>query len=360
MKVYQCVACDHYYTEKATTSEGVSFDQVPAMMVCQRPECDGEGLTGLCIPVEESLVDIARKIGSGDTKVITAVATTKRELGLCVFLMDASGSMGENAFGDYSQPADPAFNMSHPNNSPVEKAGNMSKRIMVAAAAASGIFGLRKINEDQHDNVYVCVILYDHDTKYLFFKSIKTILREYTDAKAFASYLLQELKGMNGGTDINKALGVAHSLVDRFKEGKVDALGSFYPVTHNVPHEYDVSTGQAITPKRTLTNIPNIRVLLYTDGEHQPERGVLDTPFNQFVPDPLIGAYIGQPGTNGERELQSLVHKCPIHGKDQFLVVHKPEDMMSLHGIFRMASGQSGYCLDCLKTIQKNVRVSDY
>jgi hypothetical protein len=343
-QVYYCHLCSHPYADSAFTApDGVRYDKISPQQNCvQSDTCPGQGFGGLCVPSGETEADIRKK---GKIPDDPGIPTVKRKLGLCVFLMDASGSMGDAAY-------DPNFPSTlgvepHINNSPCEKLNQMSKRELMATNAALGIFSLKQIKDSE--NAFVSIILYDHDTKYLFFKSVKTVVTEYGDSRTLAQYLLKEMKERNGGTNINGALDLAASLVNEFKKGSIKALGAFEPYMQTPRQNWDVSTGQAIKPSTLLPNTPNIRVLLYTDGEHQAEYGVLESPFQSAVPDFLIGVYIGQPGQQGDKELSKIVKYCPLHGKQQYLRVSNPQDSGKLYGIFKMATGASGFCLQCVE-----------
>jgi hypothetical protein len=345
-KVYYCHLCSHPYADSAfTTPSGIRYDKISPQQNCvQVDSCPGQGFGGLCVPSGKTQADI---INEENNIPISGVlpSSTKRKLGLCVFLMDSSGSMGDAAY-------DPNFPSTlgvepHINNSPCEKLNQMSKRELMATNAALGIFSLKQIKDSE--NAFVAIFLYDHNTKYLFFKSVKTVITEYGDSRTLAKYLLKEMKELNGGTNINSALDLAASLVNEFKKGTIKALGQFEPYVQTPRQNWDVSTGQPIKPSTLLPNTPNIRVLLYTDGEHQAEYGVLESPFQFDVPDFLIGVYIGQNGQQGDKELSKIVKYCPIHGKQQYLRVSNPQDSGKLYGIFKMATGASGFCLQCIE-----------
>jgi hypothetical protein len=364
MQCYQCVECGTYYAEQKVNQKGIVIEQVPDSLVCQlNDRCQ---TVGLCADIELSLDEVIAKIygdggggGGGQDK----------ELGLCLFLMDASLSMGEHAFGNAPRPS-VLKPQPHPNDyKSVEDKGHMSKREMVALAAARGVFGLKSLSKrkdyDPHEYAYIGIILYDHATKPLFFKSVKNIFKENEDENIFAKWLLTQMKDMNGGTDINGALNMADNLVKKFKAKSLDALGNYLPMTQNFAAHFDIDGGNKHPISKTEVE-PNIRVMLYTDGEQLAEYGALDSPFRLYTPvDPLICAYIGEKGTRGAKELRSIVRYCPVHGKEQMIVVDKVTAFPTLHGIFKMASGGSGFCEMCLNvnkptTDVKPQRTTDY
>jgi len=103
--------------------------------------------------------------------------------------------------------------------------------------------------------------------------------------------------------------------------------------------------------------IPNIRVLIYTDGQQfdaQENRTLKPNPFKEHpIPglnhDILIGAYFGNEDDPGCKELKGLVSNCPRHDYPQFFLFDNPKQMSNLKSLFRMASGASGFCPKCLE-----------
>jgi von Willebrand factor type A domain len=344
MQCYQCVECGTYYAEQKVNQKGVVIEQVPDSLVCQlNDRCQ---TVGLCADIELSIDEVVNEVRGIVDENRKGNDKQAKESGLCLFLMDASGSMGEHAFGTTPRPTvlkpEP-----HPNDfNGVENKGYMSKREMVALAAARAVFELRLLSNKE--DAHIGIILYDHRQETVFFKSVEKIFKDNTDANVFAKDLLKRMKDMNGGTNINGALNMAENLVKKFEEGKIDALGNFYPMEQNLSHYYDINTGNRV-PNGTIVE-KNIRVMLYTDGEQLADYGALKSPFEFKSPvDPLICAYIGQANTRGGKELRSIVRYCPVHGEPQMIVVDRVQAFPTLHGIFRMASGGSGFCEKCLK-----------
>jgi len=277
---------------------------------CNAPNCDGMGSGVLKrAQIEESVKEPVIKSATSDPL---------KEVGICVLLMDASGSMDSPAF-----PNDPDYS-------------DVTRREIVARSAAAGIFQLSRMTKI--DDAYVCAIRFDNTQHHMFTDTVANIIKDHGDAPKFADYLLSELEQMNGTTDINGALAKAKTLVDRFLDGSLKGLGNYLPFYHR---------GHYCNYVSKVLNIPNVRVLIYTDGENS--FGPIDNPFRNDEPDILMGVYIGDPSDAGSKQLQQIVSKCPIHGKDQFFAVDTPEGMSTLRGIFRMASGTSGFCEVCQK-----------
>ena len=104
-------------------------------------------------------------------------------------------------------------------------------------------------------------------------------------------------------------------------------------------------------------SIPNVRVLIYTDGMQYDANGskiLHDNPFTRYPiegvnHDIVIGAFFGKENDDGCKELKGLLSRCPIHDVEQFFLFDRPEKIGNLKYLFRMASGASGFCPRCLE-----------
>lgn len=284
-------------------------------MVC--PNCYP---TGLIIEVQ------GPQQTSGSTYNQSVSSLSVKEAGLCILLMDASGSMGEEAFMDYSFPS---------------KYGNekLTKREMISDVAAKAIFDLKTMT--LADDAYICAIKFDHRQAVMFTKTISGIISEFGTVENLSKYMYDELAAMNGGTDINSAFTMAQSFMQKFLDGTVPGLGNYTPLEHT----------QFVPRLNKSILVPNVRVLIYTDGQQLADYGALNSPFRNMEPDLLMGAYIGQQGEPGCNELKSVLGKCPVHNSDQFFVLDAPQKIAALKGLFRMASGTSGFCPTCITPI---------
>lgn len=312
MKNFKCIECGKQYDE----------NDMPINGVCQEPSCPGSGLTGLIIPDEDSNQPLSGSINRNG-----------RETGLCILLMDASGSMGE-------EPYSTSFPSKYPakveESGFAEKNGKLTKREVVTDIAAQAIIGLKSLSKKE--DAYICIIKFDHTQSVILTESVDTILKKYSDAGQLAKYLYGELSTMNGGTDINSALNMANSFVEKFINGDVPGMTNCIA---NVQTQFIPARGVSI-------DVPNVRVLIYTDGEQLPSYGPIVNPFKTNDPDVLIGAYIGSETDSGCLALKDVVSSCPIHNTKQFYVLDAPNKASTLRGLFRMASGTSGFCPNCI------------
>jgi len=309
MKEYICISCDKLYTEKT----------VPSDFVCKDSKCSGEGLTGFCILRE----DTAEAPNTDEDNFSNSVMPP-RECGLCVLLMDASGSMFQ----------DPAFK-----NTPFpSQYGDpfCSKAEVVSKAAAQAIFELRQMTKAA--DAYVCAIKFDTRQALIFNDTVENIIALHQSPGQLARHLYDELKLFQGGTNITGALKMGHGFIKKFIEGKVPGMDNYTP-------QYDQ---QFIAASNTWIDIPNVRLMIYTDGEQFERYGAIKNPFSKEEIDLLMGAYVGEANEKGCIDLKTIIGKCPIHREQQFTLLDQPTKIASLKGFFRMASGASGFCPKCL------------
>jgi len=250
---------------------------------------------------------------------------SSNEVGLCVFLMDASSSMTDQAF---------------PGTKP-------TKMDLIATSAASGIFDLERMQNNP--NAYVAAFKFDDKVELMFVDTVANLLQRFNkDVKKFANYLYDELYAMQGGTDINRALQQAYSFVDKFLKKQIPD----FKVRDYTPMRQIIldSNGNSLS-------IANVRVLIYTDGmqyDASKNKVLQDNPFKVnplagLNHDIVIGAFFGKETDEGCQELQSLLSPCPIHDELQFFLLDNPARINILKNLFRMASGASGFCPRCLE-----------
>lgn len=278
------------------------FDSMTPDGFCPLPECYGVGF----------LVELKGGLVAGGA---TAAEAAAKEIGLCVLLMDGSGSMNETAFD--SSPA--------------------KKDQLVAGSASGGIFELEQLSNK--DDAYVIAVMFDTSDKVIFAGSIGDIFARFGNAPEFSKFLLESFR--YGGTDINAALAFAKQIYDDFiQRGDLSKYGgpsNVLPVKQSI-----------LTKGGDQKIVPNVRVLIYTDGEDQVTGKITGNPFKQEEVDVLMGAFFGRGEEEGCRELKGILSKCPIHEVDQFFLINDPTRIQTMRKLFRMASGASGFCPTCL------------
>ena len=268
--------------------------------------CDDCGYSGML--VENSIIDTVEE----------EVAGTNREVGLCILLMDASGSMRRKAFPSLS-------------DSP-------SKAKIISKCAAQGIFSLQYMTNIS--NAYVCIMLFDDKVKQIEFTTVKGLLKKYDgDDGLFAETLLQEILAMGGPSDINKALETAYEFASQFENKTLKNFQDYTVVNHFM-----------FKDDGSVANIPNLRVMVYTDGRQWSKNGEqeLRNPFLQREIDILMGVFCGEKNRQGSQDLMNILSKCPEHDTLQYFQLDSPEKETTLKNLFRMASGTSGFCPQCI------------
>ena len=250
-------------------------------------------------------------------------AIHQEDLGLCIMLLDCSGSMKEPAFKN------------HP----------MSKRDLIAKSVSAGIFSLS--GNPLKEFAYILIIGFDHEISTLVpYTSIEKVVEEYRDASGLEQVLKDKMNKKNGATDINRALEVAIGFTQQFINSDIAILGHYKPRIQTVLDDNMISH-----------QVPNVRVVLFTDGGQYmgPDKTELKaSPFknlqyNGKIFDLLMCAYYGSSTDNDYEKLKGLASKCPRHPEtNQFFLFDDPTKVANLKGLFRMASGASGFCPTCL------------
>jgi hypothetical protein len=267
--------------------------------------------------------------GRGGSKASAVVKLTitggdVREIGLSVLLMDASSSMAD----------------------PISEKDPKTRMQQVAESAAAGIFDLQRLQNNQ--DAWVKAFKFDDRVQPMFEDSVAGLIKRFDrDVQKFTDYIFGELSTMLQGTDINAALRAAYNYVDGFLQRRLD-----FPVKNYIPMNQTIMRGGS----SNSISIPNIRVMMYTDGRQYDSQGGRHLKPNPFLKPPaglnhdvLIGAFFGAAQDEGAAELKQLVGSCPSHeGVKQFFLFDTPRKIDSMKHLFRMASGASGFCPLCL------------
>jgi hypothetical protein len=280
---------------------------------CTQPECYGIGF----LTENHPLVPVANPAGPAAVTVLTPAL---RQIGLCILVMDASGSMQDRAFS----------------NSPA------TKEHLIAASAAAGIFDL--VQTTNNENAYVFGVMFDTRNQLIFMDTVAGILKQHSNPGKFADFLKSQFHQLHGRTDINKALRFAKQIYDGFINtgdlSKYNGPANVAPIMHTV---FDKNSNKKI--------VPNVRVLIYTDGMDTESAQIIN-PFKNEDVDILMGCYFGPGEEPGCQALKKIVSKCPKHDFEQFFLINDPRRIQTLRRLFRMASGASGFCPLCLADAQ--------
>lgn len=249
----------------------------------------------------------------------------ERELSLRVILMEASSSMTNPLFDRIP----------------------LTRMKIIANSVASSIFNMVPIQNNF--NIYIACFKFDERTELMFVDSVANIIKRYRKIETFADYLYSELFKFQQGANINNALRQAHQFVSGFLNKQLEG----FPVKEYTPMLQRILKFNSFD----IISIPNIRVLLYTDGMQYDANGSTALNPNPFKQNPLpglnhdilIAAYLGSEIDHGYRDLSNMLSNCPIHDIQQLFLFDKPSDLGNLKYLFRMASRASGFCPSCIK-----------
>lgn len=259
---------------------------------------------------------VAECYGTGFLKEITAAENAAREVGLAILLMDVSGSM----------------------KAPIVSGALATKAEVVARNAAEGIMSLADMSNIA--DAYIMPVPFDHELHPVFLLTVREIVDKFHDSLTLADELKRHFT--YGSTDINQALAfskrVYDSLVQEHTLAPFGGPDNVQPIFHQVP-----LAGGGQKP------VPNIRVLIYTDGHDEIRKTIEGNPFLNEETDILLGAFLGDETEAGCAQLKNILSKCPTHDRiDQFFLLNAPDRIQKLRFLFRMASNRSGFCPTCL------------
>lgn len=304
VKKYRCTNPDH--PDNATHL----YDQMTHDGFC--PDCEyGTGL------LEEVDVEEGKD-----------VPVHSGQIGLCILVCDGSGSMTDPAF-----PSNPA-----------------QKMHLVARAAASGIADLYQLGKP--DDAYIGIIAFGKKASLLlspdgkpFLKSIADIQRAFPTREELGQFIYDALLSEDNVdyryTNITDALSLAKEIEDSARNGDLEKYGFSGP--------FKLIEQDICTTNNEILTIPNTRVLIYSDGLHNPSDGKpLHNPYEAEELSTLMTAYFGQGNEEGAEQMKSLACTCPVHGIKGYFLINNPERYATLKHLFRMASGISGFCPSCL------------
>lgn len=248
----------------------------------------------------------------------------KRNIGLYMFLIDSSSSMfSEGAFPNVA----------------------MTRAELVSGQVASAIFEME--NLINKDNAYLFVMCFDHTLRpFINFMNVREVFDSFGDINNLKNQLFAQMSSMRGATDINLALKTAYNHAQKFINGEMEVVGEVEPMVNSV---FNPITGDDFT-------VPNVRCLIFTDGEHyigNPNDKIEGNPFDNFtyngtVSNILMGAFHGSASNEGYKQLKSIMASCPIHNEPQFFHFSEASQTMRMRYLFRMGSGPGGFCEKCL------------
>lgn len=262
-----------------------------------------------------------------------------RQVGLCAVICDVSLTMLE-AVPEMAPPG--------------ARRADIPRRVdLVAQNAARGIWDLCK-SISKADDAWLALIGFGEDAGLLRMPDEKPFLvsaREIRDH--FASYAELEqhitcefqhhIDRWGKGTNISRGLEEAKRIYAALCSNDVSRLGG--------PKNVEMIEHDILAWDDSEKTIPNFRAFIFSDGDHN--RGQLVNPFAEADPSDtpwalLMTAFVGSEAHPGAGQMQQLAGVCPMHGKRNFFLINNPNRYQQLRGLFRMASGASGFCPKCL------------
>ena len=316
---------------------GEIYDDMSQDGFCSKAECYGVGLLETYDDSSASSVDISGK---------ESISIDSDKIGLCVLVCDASGSMETPAFP-----------------------GNPATRVrLVANAAAAGISDLyagSDVSEQtfsKPEEAYIAIVAFGETAALikgksgeLFIKTVAQIQNDFPMREDLAEFLYHSLTDEcpvdRGYTDITKALMLAKKIQTAAIEGDFSAYG--------ISGDFRVMEHELIEKETNqMLSVPNTRVLIYSDGGHNPgDRTPLENPFETEELSTLMTSFFGNPDSSdtierkGADEMRTMACLCPKHKMTGYFLINTPQRYAMLRGLFRMASGASGFCPACLKDV---------
>jgi hypothetical protein len=259
--------------------------------------------------------------------------------GLCLLVCDASFSMDEQAF-----PTDP--------NEDVKKLK------MVTEAVDQAIDELTLIS--MPEAAFVGVIAFGAKAALItdeqgrpFLIAVSEIKKHF--GRGLGKYLFDcfhdDRPNVNRQhTDITAALKLASDIYDGAVAGDLSRFDNS-KTTRLIDQE------KIYRPDKDPIQVPNVRVMLYSDGQHNPQQSSpISNPFEKLEVSPLMTAFIGNEASSkesleGAKQLKELANICPIHGKKGYFLINSSKRHAVLRNLFRMATRASGFCQECLKSM---------
>lgn len=305
---------------------------------CSRQEC---GLVVEVLPIDELCPDCwGEMLQFDDAGPSTDSATAlRRQVGLCAVICDVSLTMLERVPEMALQGARPS---------------DIPRRVdLVAQNASRGIWDLCK-SISKADDAWLALIGFGDDAGLLRMPDGKPFLvsaRDIRDHFASSSELEQHITAefqhhidlWGKGTNISRGLEKAREIFNGLCTNDISLFGG--------PQHVELIEHDIVAWDDSEKTIPNFRAFIFSDGDHN--RGPLLNPFADGDPSSvpwalLMTAFVGSEVHSGAAQMQEISGVCPQHGKRNFFLINNPRRYQQLSGLFRMASGASGFCPRCL------------
>lgn len=305
---------------------------------CSRPEC---GRVVDVLPIDELCPDCWGEMRQFDDPGSSTQpsAALRRQVGLCAVICDVSLTMQERV-----------PEMALPGTRPAD----VPRRVdLVAQNASRGIWDLCK-SISKADDAWLALIGFGEDAGLLrmpdgkpFLVSARDIRDHFASSSELEQHIAEEFQYhidlWGKGTNISCGLEKARGIFDALRANDISQFGG--------PQSVEMIEHDILAWDDSEKTIPNFRAFIFSDGDHN--RGQLLNPFADGeasdVPWALLmTAFVGSEAHLGAAQMQDISGVCPQHGKRNFFLINNPRRYQQLSGLFRMASGASGFCPRCL------------
>jgi hypothetical protein len=171
-------------------------------------------------------------------------------------------------------------------------------------------------------------------------------------------YTLDAFKKFGNRTNITKALEIALEIYQRALDGE---LTSHYSKQFPDLGRFELGSQNVVVDPHPLP-MPNVRVLVYSDGVHNV--GDFHNRFAgvSLVPDVssetgrmvngLLSIYFGPPQKEGAKQMKEIAGFCPVHGTVGTIPITKLAHYKYLRNLLHLSSQASGFCIECAKDIR--------
>ena len=267
--------------------------------------------------------------------------TGKSGLGILVF--DLSGSMKEQI--------DPV------SESPLTKINAVASAF--GTTVASLLHGGSEMK--QPDDYFLALVGFAEGAELLGFYNLPSMKQgDYESTVAYwKQFVLDAFERFGALTNITAGLTLANEIYRQALNGRLPS--SQY--AQQVPALRKFALGShRLVVKGEPVAAPNIRVLVYSDGEHNV--GSFDNPFSKVslvdvasesgrMVNGLMSIYFGSPvreegkTEEGAKQMEEIAGICPIHGHVGYIPVFRLTHYKYLRRLLHLSSAASGFCLQC-------------
>ncbi len=270
--------------------------------------------------------------------------------GVGIFVFDLSGSMS-----DLTDPQ---------SDSPLTKIQQVARAFSSTITTLLYGGGKELTAISQPDNYFLAIIGFSERAELFTINPLadmKQNNREMT-FQYWENWILEKFEDFGNLTNITAGLEKARIIYDIALAKEPNRSDLMQNLPDNIKEYEDVLkkldlNSQSITAGESMFRIPNIRVLIYSDGEHNV--GELKNPFkdrylkaglksSEGTPtNGVMSIYFGSASDPGAEQMRSIAGYCPQHGGVGYIPISKLEHDKYLRDLLHLTSKATGFCLLC-------------